>query len=84
MISTNTILTIVVVLVVLVLLIIVIFILYWFCYRGKQRNRKISDTGKGVFDLKACLDYSCLFVCFKGGMGTGACPCTPFALQMCL
>ena len=41
-----TILIIVVVLVVLVLLIIVILILYWFCYRGKQRNRKISDTGK--------------------------------------
>ena len=42
-----TILIIVVVLVVLVLLIIVILILYWFCYRGKQRNRKISDTGMG-------------------------------------
>ena len=48
-----TILIIVVVLVVLVLLIIVILILYWFCYRGKQRNRKISDTGKGVSDSKA-------------------------------
>ena len=53
-----TILIIVVVLVVLVLLIILIFILYWFCYRGKQRNRKISDTGRGVSDLKASLDYS--------------------------
>ena len=53
-----TILIIVVVLVVLVLLIIVILILYWFCYRGKQRNRKISDTGKGVSDLEVCLDYS--------------------------
>ena len=52
-----TILIIVVVLVVLVLLIIVILILYWFCYRGKQRNRKISDTGKGVSDLKSCLVY---------------------------
>lgn len=40
------------------------------------------QNGTKVF-FKSSMFVS-LFVCFKGAMGTGACPCPPFAWRTCL